>query len=241
MRRNYERTLIPVIRSVKHSSTCGESTELNHGAHFWAPSTSPQNWGHLSWWGQSKRPHSNLGRCRCVVFGTGSHTAIPSAQQSLSWPIKLGTQLEYWGQKSHTDRLDPLSTSIKLRRVEGTHKKNRLEPLSSVLNLRTEVENHTQTPLDSLSTLVKMTKVEGNGTVKCEIIHCNLHGVMEFYRFSTQPGGFMAFETIWNFCTFFVYLFEITHKNDHLAPLSSLSELDNEVGGHTSWFAFNRP
>ena len=44
----------------------------------------------------------------------------------------------------------------------------------------------------------------------------------------------MAFETIWNFCTFFVYLFEITHKNDHLAPLSSLSELDNEVGGHTS-------
>ena len=121
-----------------------------------------------------------------------------------------------------------------MRRVEGTHKKNRLEPLSSVLNLRTEAENHTQTPLDSLSTLVKMTKVEGNGTVKCEIIHCNLHGVMEFYRFSTQPGGFMAFETIWNFCTFFVYLFEITHKNDHLAPLSSLSELDNEVGGHTS-------
>ena len=42
----------------------------------------------------------------------------------------------------------------------------------------------------------------------------------------------MAFETIWNFCTFFVYLFEITHKNDHLAPLSSLSKLDNEVGGH---------
>lgn len=34
MRRNYERTLIPVIRSVKHISTCGESTELNHGAHF---------------------------------------------------------------------------------------------------------------------------------------------------------------------------------------------------------------
>lgn len=34
MRRNYERTLIPVIRSVKHISTCGESPELNHGAHF---------------------------------------------------------------------------------------------------------------------------------------------------------------------------------------------------------------
>lgn len=29
-----QRTLIPVIRSVKHISTCGESTELNHGAHF---------------------------------------------------------------------------------------------------------------------------------------------------------------------------------------------------------------
>lgn len=35
MRRNYERTLIPVIRSVKHISPCGESTELKHGAHFW--------------------------------------------------------------------------------------------------------------------------------------------------------------------------------------------------------------
>ena len=79
MRRNYERNLIPVIRSVKHISACGESTELNHGAHFWAPSTSPQNWGHLSWWGRSKRPHSNLGRCRCVLFGTGSCMAIPSA------------------------------------------------------------------------------------------------------------------------------------------------------------------
>ena len=79
MRRNYERTLIPVIRSVKHISTCGESTELKHGAHFWAPSTSPQNWGHLSWWGRSKRPHFNLGRCRCVLFGTGSCMAIPSA------------------------------------------------------------------------------------------------------------------------------------------------------------------
>lgn len=34
IRRNYERTLIPVIRSVKHISTCGESTELKYGAHF---------------------------------------------------------------------------------------------------------------------------------------------------------------------------------------------------------------
>ena len=104
-------------------------------------------------------------------------------QQIASWPIELDFQFESWGRKPHADRLDPLSTSLVLRRVEVTHKKNRLEPLSSVLNLRTEVENHTQTPLDSLSTLVKMTKVEGNGTVKCQIIHCNLHGVMEFYRF----------------------------------------------------------
>lgn len=68
-----------------------------HGAHFWAPSTSPQNWGHLSWWGRSKRPHSNLGRCRCVLFGTGSHTAIPSANKAyldaLSSVTKLVTQV----------------------------------------------------------------------------------------------------------------------------------------------------
>ena len=68
-----------------------------HGEHFWAPSTSPQNWGHLSWWGQSKWPHSNLGRCRCVLFGTGSHTAIPSANKAyldaLSSATKLVTQI----------------------------------------------------------------------------------------------------------------------------------------------------
>ena len=29
----------------------------------------------------------------------------------------------------------------------------------------------------------------------------NLRGVMEICRFSTLPGGFMAFETIWNLCT----------------------------------------
>ena len=100
MRRNYERTLIPVIRSVKHISTCGESPELNHGAHFWAPSTSPQNWGHLSWLGQSKWPHSNLDRCRCVLFGTGSHTAIPSANKAY---------------------LDPLSSTFNLKVEVGNH------------------------------------------------------------------------------------------------------------------------
>ena len=68
-------------------------------------------------------------------------------------------------------------------------------------------------------------------TVKRSMMCYILMGVMEICRFSTQPGGFAAFETIWNFFTFFVCLFEITHKNDHLAPLSSLSELDNEVGG----------
>ena len=43
------------------------------------------------------------------------------------------------------DRLDSLSTSIKLMRVKVTHKKDRLEPLSSMVNLTTEVGNHTQT------------------------------------------------------------------------------------------------
>ena len=72
-----------------------------HGEHFWAPSTSPQNWGHLSWWGQSKWPHSNLGRCRCVLFGTGSHTAIPSAQCRPPWPADLCPQNEDSGSQSH--------------------------------------------------------------------------------------------------------------------------------------------
>lgn len=36
-----------------------------------------------------------------------SHTAIPSAQQSISWRIELGTQFEYWGQKSHADASCP--------------------------------------------------------------------------------------------------------------------------------------
>lgn len=72
-----------------------------HREHFWAPSTSPQNWGHLSWWGQSKWPHSNLGRCRCVLFGTGSHTAIPSAQCRPPWPADLCPQNEDSGSQSH--------------------------------------------------------------------------------------------------------------------------------------------
>ena len=84
--------------------------------------------------------------------------------------------------------------------------------------------------LDPLSGLINLITPGG----KQQAYVYNMRGVMEICRLSTHPGGFMAFETIWNFCTFFVYLFEITHKNDHLAPLSSLSELDNEVGGHTS-------
>ena len=88
--------------------------------------------------------------------------------------------------------------------------------------------------LDQLSSANKMLVELGNHTQMREVVCYTLRGVMEICRLSTHPGGFMAFETIWSFCTFFVYLFEITHKNDHLAPLSSLSELDNEVGGHTS-------
>lgn len=71
-----------------------------HGEHVWAPSTSPQNWGHLSWWGQSKWPHSNLDHCRCVLFGTGSHTAIPSANKAY---------------------LDPLSSTFNLKVEVGNH------------------------------------------------------------------------------------------------------------------------
>lgn len=46
-----------------------------------------------------------------------SHTAILLAQQSISWRIELGTQFEYWGQKSHTDRLDKFSTVSELDTV----------------------------------------------------------------------------------------------------------------------------
>lgn len=62
-------------------------------AHFWAYSlvrTENMFEYHLicaklrtpfSWWGQSKRPHSNLGRCRCILFGTVSCIVILSAQK----------------------------------------------------------------------------------------------------------------------------------------------------------------
>ena len=66
-----------------------------HGEHFWAPSTSPQNWGHLSWWGQSKRPHLNLCRDMCVLFGTGSCMAILSAEQRASRPTFRVNQFDY--------------------------------------------------------------------------------------------------------------------------------------------------
>ena len=94
-----------------------------------------------------------------------------------------------------------------------------------------KIHNRNADRLDPLSSTTKLVVGEKNRTNTREFYMYNLRGVMEICRLSTHPGGFMAFETIWNFCTFFVYLFEITHKNDHLAPLSSLSELDNEVGG----------
>ena len=78
-------------------ATCG------HGEHFCLPSTSPQNWGHLSWWGRSKQPHSNLDRCRCVLFGTGSCMAILSAQHNPFWSFELVGQFDQWGWKSHVN------------------------------------------------------------------------------------------------------------------------------------------
>ncbi len=69
-----------------------------HREHFCPPSTSAQNWAHLSWLDQSKRPHLNLCRDRCVLFGTGSCMAILSAQCRLSWPIELDFQFESWSQ-----------------------------------------------------------------------------------------------------------------------------------------------
>lgn len=74
-----------------------------HREHFCPPSTSAQNWAHLSWLDQSKRPHLNLGRDRCILFGTGSCMAILSAQQSTSWFIELVPQSEEWGLKSHAN------------------------------------------------------------------------------------------------------------------------------------------
>lgn len=72
-----------------------------HREHFCPPSTSAQNWAHLSWLDQSKRPHLNLGRDRCILFGTGSCMAILSAQQSTSWSIELRNQIGYSGRKSY--------------------------------------------------------------------------------------------------------------------------------------------
>lgn len=79
--------------------------------------------------------------------------------------------------------------------------KERLDPLSGLINLIT--------PCGKQQTYVY-----------------NMHGVMEFYRFSTQPGGFMAFETIWNFCTFFVYLFKIT-RLDSLSSVVKMSSVES--------------
>lgn len=52
--------------------------------------------------------------------------------------------------------------------------------------------------LDPLSTLVKMTKVEGNRTVKREIICYNLRGVMEICRYSTQPKANAFIDFCWD-------------------------------------------
>lgn len=69
----------------------------------------------FSWWGQSKRPHLNLCRDRCVLFGTGSCMAILSAQQSLTWTIELVNQIDdSWGLKPYADHFDPLSGVINL-------------------------------------------------------------------------------------------------------------------------------
>lgn len=97
--------------------------------------------------------------------------------------IKLITQV--W---NHTQIcLDPLSTSLVLRRVEGTHKNDRLDPLRSVSNLTTEVGNHTPNCLDSLSSVVKMSTVESNRTVAHNVICYNLRGVMDIPCYSTHP------------------------------------------------------
>ena len=98
------------------------------------------------------------------------------------------------------------------------HQRNsdRITALSSTFTLKVEVGNHTQTRLDPLSKLVKLTNNDGETTVGRKSVCYNLRGVMGICRYNTQPGGFMAFETIWKFLQFFVYLFEVTH----LDPLS---------------------
>ena len=51
--------------------------------------------------------------------------------------------------------------------------------------------------LDPLSGLINLITPGG----KQQSYVYNLRGVMEICRFNTHPGGFMAFETIWNLCT----------------------------------------
>ena len=70
-----------------------------------------------------------------------------------------------------------------------------LSPSISLIKLITEVENHTQTRLDPLSTVVKLTTVGGGLTKVRKTTVYSLRGVMEICRYSTPPGGFMAFET----------------------------------------------
>lgn len=65
--------------------------------------------------------------------------------------------------------------------------------------------------LDPLSGLINLITPGG----KQQSYVYNLRGVMEICRFNTHPGGFMAFETIWNLCTV----------------------LCISVWGHTSWSA----
>ena len=55
--------------------------------------------------------------------------------------------------------------------------------------------------LDPLSSVTKLVTQVGNHTENRETIVYSLRGVMEICRFNTHPGGFMAFETIWNLCT----------------------------------------
>lgn len=74
-----------------------------HREHFCPPSTSAQNWAHLSWLDQSKRPHLNLGRDRCILFGTGSCMAILSARKIAPWSVEFVYQFGKWGWKSHVD------------------------------------------------------------------------------------------------------------------------------------------
>ena len=50
--------------------------------------------------------------------------------------------------------------------------------------------------LDQLSSANKMLVEVWNHTQMREVVCYSLRGVMEICRYSTHPGGFMAFETI---------------------------------------------